>query len=182
MNDLDAVKSELMQTVNNAILSNEAWLCDPLGHSPYQMTHFIIEKDNPTKDTQYRQIIRELWARWGAYRTAQYELETIAAKIVERNGWRDLLSLRCVRGIASIRRGKMMLADAEIKMQLDRAKEIHLDLDHRILRETDHFMGMLKGMEKPVEDRAKAEQENWQARAFQNPKVRELVSANGGTS
>ena len=159
----------MMGTTFSLLLDQKAWSVDPLGHSAYQLKHFVIQQGNPTPDTQYKQCLRELWARWGAYRQAVFTWEQNQARLVELEGWMRLWQrLRWVPFIGLIATGRYGRAKAEHTMLADSSVELQMNMKHCILRETQVLLGILRSLNhSPAEDRDAAEVENWMKRGEQ---------------
>lgn len=153
-----------------------AWETEPLGHTRYQLKHFVLKTDNPTADSQYRQGVRELWTRWQAFRQAKVTYETNAARSALLSAEAALLSRACswrlllIGGLWGDVRDYLSAHRALRTVQADNLKqnnvEIALDLEHRILREAKHLLSIMEEIPKPAVgvDRMEVERDNWATR------------------
>lgn len=142
MEALQVIRSQPPAPVEKAhqsIMTPEAWSTEPLGHTEYQLRKFIPTQGNPTEESQYRQLILELWQRWEAFAINRYEQKQAAAKLELLRAESD----EAAHGIHltpwSRRKAKAEQAsrDAEIELLEDRLHRLQLDGKHRILRETE---------------------------------------------
>lgn len=181
MNDLTPVA--LFGEIQNSLVSDRIWSMEPLGHTPYQLKHFVIATaDNPTDDTRLRQCIRELWGRRDAYFQNKYEQDKARAEIgvieAERAdkervlGWLLPPSARCLKA-------RRVLHQVEIDARKSRVEGLQMMMEQSIVREARVLLGefnyYLERVPERKGDSDAVEQQNWEARARVNPKVKALL-------
>ena len=169
MNDLDVRAHSLMTKLAVELSSDLVWKATPLGHTPFQIERFILNDAEYPKanGAKFRQCVRELWARWGAYWQGKDSMDGLAIDLDEaRHDARWSLN-PFVR-----RRAALKQAQIERKM-----RELNLDLEHRIMPETEQFLRIAS--ECAPDDAKVFDFENewkvWKHRATAQPKLKELI-------
>jgi|ERR1051326_2192822 hypothetical protein len=160
----DEKDQAMVAASRDVILSSKAWSVDPLGVSEFQMRYFVVKQGNPTPDAQYKQVILELWTRWGVYQTMTYDLAKTDAQI-ER--W---------RGKWCVWQWQRMERKAELDALSARREDILLQMEHRLFRECRILMTILKELEPKEGDRNEVELDNFAQRAVSDPHVREFMT------
>ena len=161
----------MLAQARTSFLTDAAWKLDPLGHTPYQLRNFVVKNENPTADSQYRQVVRELWTRWQAWRQAKYQYEKQQAEMDALKA--DVEGLRLLRAVAFLPfwRAKLgaliRLKQIEIEAREQNCIEVSLNAQHVVVRETKVLLDVLKELPAPEEDREKADEEYWAARVNQ---------------
>lgn len=181
MNDLIVKAHDLMAGVGKSLTAESVWASRPLGHTQYQIEKFVFnDREHPHGAARYRQALRELWARWGAYWQVrdQYDDLEFDAQILESEVQR--LSTPAVlpwqRKRRAAERGK-----AELRLkQIERKRgELLMDLEHRIMPETCDILKVLQENAPSLDDKEsftmEAEQRVWEHRARSEPRLRELM-------
>lgn len=162
--DAIAVKAHMLT------LTKEILAMNPMGHSEHQIRRFIISE--PTADLNYKQCVRELWARWGAYQQSVSQLRINAAEVDEINAEIEGLQKRWF--FAGWKRRKRDAQVARLVARkdtlLDAQESIKIDLEYRTLFETGVFVSILKELPEPSQDRTTAEAENWKRIEASTPK------------
>ena len=69
----------LMVKLSTELEGEMVWKATPLGHTPFQIERFILNDNEFPKanGAKFRQCVRELWARWGAYWQNREDLELL---------------------------------------------------------------------------------------------------------
>ena len=159
----------LMLRMAGELSTDLVWKSTPLGHTPFQIERFILnDAEFPeAHGAKFRQCVRELWARWGAYWQVKDGLDDLA---VEHD-----------RQTFLARWSLLPWGRQKARLQLERiarkTRELHLDLEHRIMPETEHFLRIAS---KCAPDDAKVfefaeEWKVWKHRAGSQPKLKELI-------
>ena len=174
MNDLHVQARDLMAKLATELSSEMVWKATPLGHTPFQIERFILNDAEYPKanGAKFRQCVRELWARWGAYwqvKDALDDLDVERQRQEFRARWGLLPWVR--------RSARLQLARIERK-----TRELHLDLEHRIMPETEQFLRIAS--ECAPDDAKVFDFENewkvWKHRATAQPKLKELIGKEPG--
>lgn len=175
--DIVTKASNMLEKLKVLCLSEKAWQVDPLGHTEYQLKHFVIGRDNPTQDTKFKQCIRELWARWNA---AQNSMASYEEKLIQEEIYRSEIIILEQKPLFF--KGHKAKRNAEIKMYLhkicvsvDQRTGLNIDLERRILREAKILISILQTLSPSDGLREEIEKVNWEARAQANPEVKKLI-------
>ena len=159
----------LMVKLSTELEGEMVWKATPLGHTPFQIERFILNDNEFPKanGAKFRQCVRELRARWGAYWQNREALELLDIDEQEQR-FRSRWSLTpWARARARNRLG-----------QIGRKRhELQLDLEHRIMPETEQFLRIAR--ESAPEDakvfEERGEWELWKHRSKTQPKLKEMI-------
>ena len=169
MNEIQVQAHSLMSKLATELSTEMVWKATPLGHTPFQIERFILNDAEYPKanGAKFRQCVRELWARWGAYWQNRDQADALAIDLDEAKHdakW----------SISPFARRRGVLKAAQIERKL---RELNLDLEHRIMPETEQFLRI--AAESAPEDAKVFDFENewkvWKHRATAQPKLRELI-------
>lgn len=169
MNEITVQAQSLMTKLATELQTEMVWKATPLGHTPFQIERFILNDNEFPKSggAKFRQCVRELWARWGAYWQNRDQQETLAIDLDEARH-----DSRWSLNPFARRRGVLKVKQIERKLN-----ELQLDLEHRIMPETEQFLRIAR--ECAPDDAKVFDYENewkvWKHRATAQPKLRELI-------
>jgi hypothetical protein len=161
-----------------AVSTQDVWDIEPLGHTGFQIRRLILNRSEfPTPDTKRKQIYVELWSRWSAWRSQKYNYARNGIKIKQCLARKEEL-----QGKWFVSRTQKKLNDLEIQsLDLDIAhmtdinRELIIDMEHRIIRETSVFLGELAKLPPSQGAREEIELNNWTEKAKMNQDVARLM-------
>lgn len=178
MNDLITKTQELMEKAHAMAVSGEVWAVEPLGHTEYQIRKFVLkDRDYPTPDLKYRQCILEIWTRWVAWRQAKYQYDKLGAQIEIWKAEQDELREETGKSSAQHKKSEAQvgLLDIEISNAEAQRGELLLDMQYRIIRETEVLMDEASKVSPAEGNRMEVESNNWKERAKFDPKVKQTM-------
>lgn len=171
MNDLTVQQQAhgLMTKLAGELDTQIVYAATPFGHTPFQIERFILNDQEFPKanGAKFRQCVRELWARLGAYWQNRDQADTLAIDLDEARRY-------ATWSIFPFARRRWALRVKQIGRKL---AELQMDLEHRIMPETEQFLRIAK---ESAPDDAKVfdfanEWKVWKHRATAQPKLRELI-------
>ena len=169
MNELAVQAHALMVKLSTELSSEMVWKATPLGHTPFQIERFILNDGEYPKanGAKFRQCVRELWARWGAYWQNRDQQDALAIDL-------DEAKHEARWSLSPFTRRRAVLKQAQIGRKL---RELNLDLEHRIMPETEQFLRIASEC---APDDAKVfdfagEWKVWKHRASAQPKLRDMI-------
>ena len=169
MNELAVQAHALMVKLSTELSSEMVWKATPLGHTPFQIERFILNDGEYPKanGAKFRQCVRELWARWGAYWQNRDQQDALAID------W-DEAKHDAKWSLNPFTRRRGVLKAKQIQRKL---AELQMDLEHRIMPETEQFLRIASEC---APDDAKVfdfagEWKVWKHRASAQPKLRDMI-------
>lgn len=179
-------QSQLVASYIKDLSALDVWKVEPLGHTEYQIRNFILNRrDCPTDDLRYRQILRELWGRKGAYDqdVQVYREQEINAELLSAE--RDRLRItgwwmRIMPFGGRTLKAKLAMLDLKISTAKRVMEDTLVDLRERVMRETSVFLDELGKVHPKEGDRLDIEHENWTEKAKVEKKLEELMSNSTG--
>jgi len=169
MNEIAVQAHALMVNLATELQAEMVWKATPLGHTPFQIERFILNDAEFPKanGAKFRQCVRELWARWGAYWQNRDQRELLEVD-------RDEARRDARWSLNPFARRRAVLKVVQIERKLH---ELNLDLEHRIMPETEQFLRIAREC---APDDAKVfgyenEWKVWKHRATAQPKLKELI-------
>ena len=159
----------LMVRVGTELSAEMVWRSTPLGHTAFQIERFILNDNEFPKanGAKFRQCVRELWARWGAYWQVKDAIDDLAVDEQKQRFFARWGLFPWTRHTAGLKLDRIAR----------KRRELHLDLEHRIMPETEQFLRIASECapdDAKVFDMA-GEWKVWKHRASAQPKLRDLI-------